>query len=349
MRSGVITSVHAFANDPERGVFLLCILGVFIGGSLTLYAWRAPAHARRRRLLHRQPRERRSWSTTCSSSSPRFVVFVGTMWPLLAEMLTGRKVSVGPPFFDLAFTPFMMALPIDPAARAPCCPGSAAASTARCSRSGARWRSPLALGALVWSLQTGRSMLAPVGRDARRLAGRSARSPTSVAAPGAAAALAAQASRRARNLPRADWGKALAHAGLGVTIFGIAAITAWQIEDIRVARDRRDLPRRRATSCARRGRRERGPELLTDQDRDARCAATARRSATLLPEKRIYPVPGMPTTEAAIDRGVLRDLYVTLGDPQEGGGYAVRTYVKPFANWIWLGALIMALGGVLSA
>ena len=158
---------------------------------------------------------------------------------------------------------------------------------------------------------------------------------------------AGEALRRARNLPRADWGKALAHAGFGVSIWGIAAITAWAVEDIRAVRagDRFEVA---------------GYELRFDGEADARgpnytiqratvtVFEDGREVATLHPEKRLYDVQGMATTEAGIDRGLTRDLYVALGDPQPGGAWALRTYVKPFANWIWAGALLMAAGGVVS-
>jgi cytochrome c-type biogenesis protein CcmF len=152
--------------------------------------------------------------------------------------------------------------------------------------------------------------------------------------------------RRARNLPRADWGKALAHAGLGVTIFGITAITAWSIEDIRVARPGESFRVGAYELRLDAVERTRGPNY----DADTATVAVLRDGgpvATLHPEKRLYPVQGMATTEAAIDRGATRDLYVALGDPQEGG-WALRTYIKPFSNWIWLGAMIMAAGGVVS-
>ncbi len=153
--------------------------------------------------------------------------------------------------------------------------------------------------------------------------------------------------RRLANLPRADWGKAVAHAGLGVTFIGIAAMTAWQTEDIRVAQvgDRFEV--------AGYGIQLDGVEEVQGPNYYSTMATMSvwdgeRRLATLHPEKRVYPVAQMPTTEAAIDNGIWRDFYLVIGDPQAAGGYAVRTYVKPFANWIWAGAIIMSLGGCLS-
>ena len=343
VRSGIITSVHAFADDPERGVYLLWILAAFIGGSLTLYAWRAPM-LRSDSVFGLVSRESGLVVNNLLLVVATFVVFFGTMWPLLAEVLTGRKVSVGPPFFNLAFTPFMVALAVilPLFAALPWKRGSLA-------RGMRPLRGPLALsvalGALAWSLQTGGAMLAPVGAAlaawlvlgaAADLAGR-----VRLGEAGAAEAL-----RRARNLPRADWGKALAHAGFGVTVFGIAAITAWSLEDIRLVH-----PGERFTVGAYELRfdgirHRRGPNYAADTA-TITAFRDGREITTLHPEKRVYDVQGMATTEAGIDRTALRDLYVSLGDPQ-GDGWALRTYVKSFANWIWAGALIMAAGGVVS-
>ena len=301
VRSGIITSVHAFADDPERGIYLLWILGAFIGGSLMLYAWRAPL-LRSDAVFGVVSRESGLVVNNLLLVVATLVVFFGTMWPLLAEVLTGRKVSVGPPFFDLAFTPFMMALAVvlPPFAMLPWKRGSLAPRHG--SRSAAPSPSPWRSRALVLTLQTGRSMLAPIG--------------AALAAwlvLGALADLAGrvrlgqagwrEALRRSRNLPRADWGKALAHAGFGVTIWGIAAITAWAVEDIRAVKPGEAFP-------------VAGYELRFDGEADARgpnytterATVTVfrggREIGTLHPEKRLYDVQGMATTEAGIDRGL---------------------------------------------
>jgi cytochrome c-type biogenesis protein CcmF len=134
---------------------------------------------------------------------------------------------------------------------------------------------------------------------------------------------------------------------MGVTIFGISAMTAWQQEDIRIA----DIGQRwevgQFAFTLDDVREFEGPNYLTTMA-DMGVWRGDRQLGTLQPEKRFYPVANMPTTEAAIRNGILRDIYVVIGDPQESGGYAVRVYIKPFANWIWGGAILMALGGVLS-
>ncbi len=344
VRSGIITSVHAFASDPERGVFLLWILAAFIGGSLTLYAWRAPI-LRSTTVFGTVSRESGLVANNVLLVVATMVVFFGTIWPLVAEVFMGRKVSVGPPFFDLAFTPFMVAIAVilPPAAMLPWKRG-------RIDRA----MEPLwgvlalsvALGGLVWAFQTGGSVLAPVGIALAAWLVLGALTDIAARVKLGGAPLA-ESLRRAVNLPRADWGKTVAHAGLGVTFFGVAAITAWETEDIRVVRIGDSFPAAGYTLRLDAVETAEGPNYRPEMAVIA-VLRDGRQIATLRPEKRFYPVQQMTTTEAAIDRGLTRDLYVALGDAQAGGGWALRTYVKPYANWIWIGALVMALGGAIS-
>jgi cytochrome c-type biogenesis protein CcmF len=152
---------------------------------------------------------------------------------------------------------------------------------------------------------------------------------------------------RITRLPRADWGKAVAHAGFGVTIFGVSAVMAWQSESIRVAQIGETFQVAGYDIKLADVKRVQGPNY-TSTMAEMVVMRNGKPVAVMHPEKRMYPVAGMATTEAAIDNGVLRDLYLVIGDPQADGGWAVRTYVKPFASWIWSGAIIMALGGALS-
>ena len=342
VRSGVITSVHAFANDPERGVFILLILGVFMGGALTLFAARAGA-LEAKGVFAMVSRESALVLNNLLLAVAAFVVFIGTIWPLVAEMLWGRVLSVGEPFFNAAFTPFMVGL-------AMLLPVGALMPWKRGDLGGVLRRLmpvavlALALGALVWAVQTGRSALGPIGAALGLwvvfgagvdLLTRAGRGP-----------LAVRLGRIGR-LPRADWGRVTAHAGLGVTIFAVAAINAWMIEDIRVARLGETFPLGPYQVTLKAVHEEEGPNYTTTMA-EMVVSRGGRTVATLFPEKRVYPVQAMPTTEAAISNGFLNDIYLVIGDAQEGGGYAVRGYVKPFANWIWGGALLMALGGFLS-
>jgi cytochrome c-type biogenesis protein CcmF len=145
----------------------------------------------------------------------------------------------------------------------------------------------------------------------------------------------------------ADWGKAIAHAGLGITIFGVSGITAWQVEDIRVLEIGQSAEVAGFTITLEAVEDRRGPNYLTTMA-DVTLSKQGNPIAMLHPERRYYPVAEMPTTEAGIDSGLWRDVYVVVGDAQAEGGYAVRSFIKPLANWIWTGAIIMALGGFLS-
>ena len=342
VRSGVITSVHSFANDPERGVFILLILAVFMGGALTLFAFRAGA-LEAKGMFSTISRESALLANNVLLAVASFVVFIGTIWPLVAEMVWNRKLSVGEPFFNAAFTPFIVLLAIILPVGAMMPWKRAEIGKALRPLRGALALA-LALGLLAYALQTGKSALGPVGlilgswvvfgalTDLWHRAGRG----------GFADKLA-----RLGRMGRADWGKATAHAGLGVTIFAVAAMHAWAIETIKVVKVGETFAVGRYEVLLKEVHEEQGPNYTTTMAEMVVSRAGAE-VVTLFPEKRVYPVQAMPTTEAAIDYGFTRDLYLVIGDPQAGGGYAVRAYVKPFANWLWGGALLMALGGILS-
>ena len=342
VRSGVITSVHAFANDPERGVFILLILGVFTGGALMLFAARASV-LEAKGVFALVSREGALVTNNILLAVSSLVVFVGTIWPMVAEIGWGAKLSVGAPFFNAAFTPFMVALAV-------ILPVGSTLAWKRGSVGRAvvgLWPVAIlavALGGLAFAMQTGRSALGPIGvmlgawvvfGAAADIWSRTGRD-----------ALAVRLSRLTR-LPRADWGKATAHAGLGVTIFAVAAMNAWKIEDIRVV-NTGDQFQLGAYDVVLNGVSDQmGPNYQTSMAEMA-VFRDGTLVTTLYPEKRFYPVQGMPTTEAAIDYGLFRDIYLVIGDPQDGGGWAVRSYIEPFANWLWGGALLMAFGGAIS-
>ncbi len=340
VRSGLLTSVHAFANDPERGIWILLIMGFFMGGALVLFSIRAGV-MEAKGVFSLASRESALVMNNLLLAVSSFVVFVGTMWPLVAEMFFDRKLSVGPPFFNAAFTPFMVALglilPV----------GSVLPwKRARLLKAMKPLRYvfvlAIAVGGLAFAMQTGRSLIGPIGMFlaawilmgvVMELAQRTGRGDNRLA--------------RLTRLPRADWGKAVAHGGLGITMAGVAGLTAWTIDDIRVAQIDQPFSVGSYELTLQSVEEVRGPnylatraEILLTQGGDV--------VAQLVPEKRFYPVAQMPTTEAAIDYDLARDVYVVIGDQQSNGGWTVRTYIKPLTNWIWIGSALMAFGGLLS-
>ena len=340
VRSGLLTSVHAFANDPERGVFILMILGFFTGGALILYAFRATT-MEAKGVFGLVSRESALLTNNILLAVSCFVVFVGTMWPLVAEMFFDRKLSVGPPFFNMAFTPFMLVLGL-------VLPVGAMLPWKRAQIKKAIYPLryafvlALAIAGLVWAMQTGRSVLGPMG--------------VFLAAwivMGAVIDLMSRTGRgkdrfgRLMRLPRADWGKMLVHSGLGITMLGVAGITSWAYEDIRVAQIGQPYDVGAYTILLNGVSDFEGPNYLATIA-DITLSQDGQILSQMKPEKRIYPVAQMPTTEAAIDYNLARDVYVVIGDEQDAGGWAVRTYVKPLTNWIWIGCFLMALGGCFS-
>lgn len=339
VRSGVITSVHAFANDPERGIFILMILAVFMGGALVLFSLRAAA-MEAKGVFALASRETALIINNILLAVAAFVVFIGTIWPLVAEAFWERKLSVGAPFFDAAFTPFFTVLAI-------ILPIGTMLPWKR-AKLGVAVRKlipsmilAVAVLALVYVVQTQKSLLGPIGLGLAVWL-----------ISGAVQDIASKLGRkrdlsRLLRLPRADWGRLLAHGGLGITIAGIAGLTAWTVEDIRVVQVGETFDVSGYTLSLDDVQRKQGPNYITTMA-DITLFKGAQKLTTLHPEKRNYPVAQMPTTEAGIDSGFLRDVYVVIGDVQSNGGWAVRTYIKPLANWIWGGVIIMGLGGFLS-
>ncbi|WP_376877364.1 heme lyase CcmF/NrfE family subunit [Albirhodobacter sp. R86504] len=337
VRSGVITSVHSFASDPERGVFILAILGGFVGGALILYAARAGA-MEAKGVFSMVSRESALVANNILLAVSALVVFTGTIWPLIAELFWARKLSVGAPFFEQAFTPFMILLAI-------ILPIGAVMPWKRAQLSRAVKPMMPALGlalavmALIWAMGANRSALALFGAGLG-----------SWLVFGALTELWLRAGRtpaRLMRLPRADLGKACAHGGLGVLFIGVALLMAWATEDVRVAQIGEPFTVSGFEITLDSVDQVQGPNYVSVMG-----TLSVRRDGELLtvlqPEKRNYPVQAMPTTEAAIDNGFWRDIYLVIGDAQEGGGWAVRSYIKPFTNWIWAGILIMSFGGFLS-
>jgi cytochrome c-type biogenesis protein CcmF len=338
VRSGVLTSVHAFATDPKRGIFILCFLALVIGGSLALYAWRANrvAPGARFELLSRE-------SMLLANSVLLLVacaaVMLGTLYPLFLDALGLGKISVGPPYFDSVFMP-LMAPAILLAGVGPLIAwrkGDLGQLVRRL-----RWVAIAALlGALFVPLAFGRwSALTSVGLLLAFWI-----------VAGTLTSLIVRI-RSGTKITSAFAGMLLAHAGIGVFVIGVTLVKSYETE-----RDLRMAPGDSATLGGYAFRFDGVREVSGPNYSASRGSITVSRDgetiASLAPEKRVYLVQRNPMTEAAISAGISRDIYVSLGEAVGAGGgnsaWTVRIHVKPFIRWIWFGCLMMAFGGLLAA
>ncbi|ANL67991.1 cytochrome-c-type biogenesis protein CcmF/CycK 2 (plasmid) [Rhizobium phaseoli] len=344
VRSGVLTSVHAFASDPSRGVFILSILLIFIGGALSLFALRAPKLAAGG-LFAPISREGALVLNNLILTVACGTVLTGTLYPLLLETLTGDKISVGPPFFNLTFAllmaPLLVIVPFGPLL-----------AWKRGDLLGALQRlyavAALAFAAavIVFYLEHGGPVLAVLGLAAGLFLILGAIADLWYRA-GIGKVAGSIAWRRLTGLPRSAFGTALAHAGLGVSVLGIVAVTTFQSEHV-VEMKPGETIEAGGYSLAFDGMRPgRGPNYSEERGH-----FTIRRAGVAVADtwsaKRLYTARQMPTTEAGILTFGLSQLYVSLGDATTDGGIVVRIWWKPFILCIWGGALIMAAGGCVS-
>jgi len=344
VRSGVLTSVHAFATDPSRGVFILLILCLFIGGSLTLFAVRASA-LKQGGLFAPISREGALVLNNLFLTTACATVFIGTLYPLALEVLTGGKISVGPPFFNLTFAPLfvplMVAVPFGPMLAWK--RGDLLGAAQRLLAAGVV---ALVAIAIVWAWQRRGSALAPlaIGLAIFVIAGALS---DLVERTGLLRMPFAIAARRGRGLPRSAWGTAFAHAGIGVALIGIVCETTWNSEYIatmtpedtaRVAGY--DLQLLGLTQAQGPNYREQVATFMVRRD--------GERLAVMTPSKRNFTTRGMSTTEAALLTRGASQLYISLGDTTSDGGITVRIYHKPLVLLIWFGPVLMAFGGLLS-
>ncbi len=342
VRSGVLTSVHSFANDPARGVFILAILVFFIGGSLALFAWRASS-LRQGGIFAPVSREgalviNNLLLTTCCAT-----VFVGTLYPLALEAFTGDKISVGAPFFNLTFGPLFVPLIL-------LMPVGQMLAWKRGDLLGAAQRLVVAASvglaaALIFSALQGGPVLSVLGVAfaAYLIIGSFVEVWGRITGPGVSLSVAWM---RAIGLPRSAWGTAFAHAGLGVSLFGIAAI-GWGVEVVHALRSGELVPLGRYELSIGALERRNGPNY------DASVVPIDIREggrviAHIDPARRFYRARQMPTTEAGIVTLGLGQIYVSLSELNADGSIDARLYWKPYVALIWLGALFMALGGALS-
>jgi cytochrome c-type biogenesis protein CcmF len=343
VRSGVLTSVHAFASDPMRGIFILAILVTFIGGALALFAWRAPL-LRQGGLFAPVSREgalvlNNLLLTTCCAT-----VFVGTLYPMVLEAFTGAKISVGPPFFNATFGPLfavlLIAMPFGPllAWKRGDLLGVAQRLT------GAFIVALIAMAAMF--VAEGQPVLAPFGIGLALFVIAGAMTDI-VERTGLLRAPLGVVVRRAQGLPRSAWGTAFAHVGIGITLLGIVGETQWNAERI-VAMKPGEKVALHTYDFTFDGTRERaGPNY-----NEVAARFTVRRHGEIIgymePAKRTFGSRSTTTTESALMARGFSQLYVSLGDLNPDGSLAVRLYYKPLVLLIWLGCIVMVIGGGLS-
>ncbi len=343
VRSGVLTSVHAFAVDPARGAFILVLLVIAIGGSLTLYAVRAPSLGGGG-LFAPISREGALVLNNVLLATAAATVFLGTLYPLFLDAVGGPKVSVGFPFFDRTFAPLMvpvlLAVVVGPFL-----------AWKRGDLLGALQRLWLAFAAALATVLIGlymagfKPILAVLGLA---LAAWVAVGSLSEWAERVKLfrAPASESWRRAWNLPRSAYGMTLAHFGLAVSVAGIAA-SAFAVERIELLHPGDNLTVAGYQLHFDGTEKVQGPNFVADR---ATIEVTRGGApvAVLHPERRFFALQQMTTSLTAIRTNFLADLYVALGDPDDKGGSTIRAYWKPLTPWIWMGAVIMAAGGMLS-
>lgn len=341
VRSGVITSVHAFANDPARGVFILGFLLFVVGGSLILYAFRAPQVKSIARF------DWLSRESLLLGNNLLFVVLtatvlLGTLYPLFADALNLGRISVGPPFFNFFFVPLMAFI----------CLLMGVGPLAVWKKSQLKYLRKLLVNPLMASLVVGITVPFFYGEEYSLLAVL-----VTIIGCWVIFTTLSEVVHRTRNAPSfiqglrklnlSFYGMVLAHIGVGITVLGMGLNAIYSDQkDVRMAPG--IVVEAGGNDYLFEGVQQvQGPNYLS-QMATIKVTSNNQYVATLKPEKRRYASGGNMMTEAAIDTTFMRDLYVALGEPLQDGAWAVRVYYKPFVLWIWLGAVFMAIGGCLA-
>ncbi|MGJ4973175.1 MULTISPECIES: heme lyase CcmF/NrfE family subunit [unclassified Bradyrhizobium] len=345
VRSGVLTSVHAFAQDPSRGAFILALILVATGGALTLYAIRAPS-LKHGALFAAVSRESGLVLNNVLLTAAVATVFLGTFYPLLVDMLGNDKISVGPPYYNLTFVPIMvpllLAMVIGPVLkwkrdllvaalqRLRLAGGLAAfiAVAILVATFGQRFLVAFFFGIAVWLVIGSLMVLAH-----RVRLGMTTPLATSL--------------NLARTTPLAVYGLVLAHAGMGVTVAGITGMTAWASEKVQMLRPGQSLQLAGYDIKLRSIGKFPGPNYEAERG-TFDITRNGKPFTQLSSERRFYPVRQQQTTAAGIRTNLIWNVYVTLGDPDDKGAWAVRCYYHPLVPLVWIGALMMACGGFIS-
>jgi len=341
VRSGVLTSVHAFATDPRRGLFILAFLVVVIGGSLALFAWRAPTIARGGKF-DVVSRESFLLANNVLLAVAAISVLFGTLYPLFLDALGLGKISVGPPYFDTVFAPLMtpalFLMGIGPIAR-----WKQAALPELAQR--LRWAFgvsaataiilPLLLG--HWTPMIGLGLFLAFwifGTSVNLIYQRLGGSEQPLAA-------------RVRSTSRSWWGMVIAHLGIAVFTLGVTIVKGFESE-IAVRMQTGDVAHLAGFDFTFEGVTAIDGPNYTASRGQIRITKHGVERTVLTPEKRVYTVQNMPMTEAGISPSIIHDLYASLGEPLDNGAWSVRIYHKPMVEWIWVGCLMMAFGGLLA-
>ncbi len=344
VRSGVLTSVHSFANDPRRGVFILAILVAFIGGGLTLFAWRAPV-LKQGGLFAPISREGALVFNNLFLTTACLTVLTGTLYPLALEAFTGTKISVGGPFFNITFGPLfltlMAAMPFGPllAWKRGDLLGAA-------QRLMAAFAVGLVAVGLAFAVEDGASVLAPfgVGLAFYVMAGAVV---DLVERTGLMRLPMAAVRSRAMGLPRSTWGTAIAHFGIALTLLGIIGAASWGTERIVAVKPGQTISLSGFELTFDGIKQQPGPNYSA-----VTATFTVRKDGavigTMRPEKRTFLARETTTNEAALMMRGPGQLYLSLGDTEADGSLAIRLYYKPLVLLIWLGGVVMMLGGGLS-
>ena len=342
VRSGVLTSVHAFATDPERGIFILALLGIVIGGSLLLYAWRAPFMSKSNSFAL-VSRETLLLINSVLLSVATAAVLLGTLYPLVVEALGMGKISVGVPYFNAVFVPLMVPVAL-----------------AMTLGMFARWRADEWLRlwthlrfALVASLVIG---LVTVLMLTDTFIFRTAAGVAIALWILIGVVIAIRERIRHTNgimagitaMPAAYLGMCLAHTGFAFVIIGISITSQYSVE-VHARMGVGDTTTMSGYTFKLESLQEvQGPNYTATEGVFA-VTQNDKAVTTIISQKRYYPVVGTAMTEAGIDGSLLRDLYISLGEVLDNGDWSVRLYYRPFVRWLWLGAIMMMLGGIMAA
>ena len=343
VRSGVLTSVHAFATDPKRGIFILIFLALVIGGSLLLYAWRAK-HVGLGGKFDVVSRESLLLTNNVLLTVAAASVLLGTLYPLIVDALGMGKLSVGPPYFNTVFVPLMVPavflMGVGPFARWKKASVPELATRLRWAFVASaitaivlpfvigQWKPLVSLGLLLalWIVTT---VLLNISERVRTSSG-----PIGMW-------------QKLRMQTRSYYGMNLAHVGVAVFVVGITLVTGYQTEND-VKMNIGDTVTAGTYGFRLNAiRNVDGPNYVAARA-EIQVTRNGQEVGMMFPEKRSYTATQNVMTETAIDTGLFRDLYISLGDPLSGGAWTVRVYYKPFVDWIWGGALLMALGGGLA-